>query len=65
MAGLMEGDLLKVVVYINNYYKCISFAHGMEDLSKKYANKEYYDRIEHIMADIPHGNCSCAILCLK
>lgn len=57
--GVFEGDLLKVVVYINNYYKCIGFTNEMEALAKQYASKDYHERIENIISELPQGNFNC------
>jgi len=46
------NEILKIIMYINNYYKCLQNITFTKDESLKYADEEYHDRLDNIFSDL-------------
>ena len=53
--GITPDDMLKVIMYINDYFKCISFTTETKQLAIDFATEDLKDRVESIMNDISRG----------
>ena len=49
------NERMKVVMYINNYYKCLQNITFTQEQSQNYAIEELHDRLDTIFSDLKRG----------
>jgi len=56
LLAVTPDERIKIVLYINNYYKCLQNISKTQELTQEYAAEALHDRIDTVISDIKKGN---------